>query len=203
MLNLRSQSVISTQEGEVVRSRTVAAKPIESQILLVRGQRVLIDSDLAALYGVEVRVLNQAVKRNRSRFPLDFVFRLTAKDLHNLRSQPVISSRSHGGRRYLPYVFTEHGAIMAASVLNSTRAVEVSIFVVRAFVRLRDTLAAHKVFSAKLAELEQRLNEHDTSIEEIIYAIHALTAPPERPARQIGFRPEMVSRPKMLKAGKA
>jgi hypothetical protein len=187
----------------MVRSRALAAKPIESQIFLARGQKVLLDADLAALYGVEVRVLNQAVKRNRSRFPLDFVFRLTAKDLPNLRSQSVISSWSHGGRRYLPYVFTEHGAIMAANLLNSTRAVEVSIFVVRAFVRLRETLTAHKAFSAKLAELEQRLNEHDASIEDIIHVIRSLTRPQHRPARQIGFRPETVPGPKMLKAGRA
>jgi hypothetical protein len=178
-------------------------RPIESQILLVRGQKVLIDSDLAALYGVEVRALNQAVRRNRNRFPPDFVFRLTAKENGTLRSQIVISSGSHGGRRYLPYVFTEHGAIMAASVLNSPRAEEVSIFVVRAFIRLRETLAAHKALAAKLSELEQRLEAHDASIEDIIDAIRALRAPPEKPAPQIGFRPQMATRAKMLKAGTA
>ena len=185
----------------MLRSKALAARPIESQIFLVRGQKVLIDSDLAALYGVEVRVLNQAVKRNRSRFPADFVFRLTAKDLKNLRSQSVISSRNHGGRRYFPYVFTEHGAIMAASVLNSARAVEVSIFVVRAFVRLRETLIAHKALAAKLCEFERRLKTHDAAIEEIIDTIHDLMAPPARPARQIGFRAEMVPRSRMLKGG--
>ena len=108
-------------------------KPIENQILQVRGQKVLLDSDLAALYEVEARTLNQAVKRNAQRFPKDFVFQLKAKESEILRSQNVISSSSHGGRRYLPYAFTEHGAIMAASVLNSPRAVQMSIFVVRAF----------------------------------------------------------------------
>lgn len=185
----------------MARSRALAPKPIESQILLMRGQKVLIDSDLAALYGVEVRALNQAVKRNKSRFPSDFVFQLTAKDTRNLTSQSVISSANHGGRRHLPYAFTEHGAIMAASVLNSARAVEMSIFVVCAFVRLRETLAAHRALAAKLIELEHRLEAHDASIEEIIDAIRALTSPPQRPARQIGFRPESVSKTKMLRAG--
>lgn len=185
----------------MARNMALAAKPIESQIYLLRGQKVLIDSDLAALYGVEVRVLNQAVKRNRSRFPSDFMFRLTAKEIQNLRSQTVISSRTHGGRRYVPYVFTEHGAIMAASVLNSRRAVEMSIFVVRAFVHLRENLAAHRALTAKLTELEQRLESHDTAIEDIIDAIRALRAPPDKPRRQIGFRSEMSSKPKMLKAG--
>ena len=118
-----------------------------------------------------------------------------------MRSQIVISRSSHGGRRYLPLVFTEHGAIMAASVLNSPRAVEMSIFVVRAFVRLRETLRVHRALAAELAELEQRLETHDTAIEDIIEAIRALNSPPEKPHRQIGFRPEMLSRPRMLRAG--
>lgn len=184
----------------MARRRSLAPRAIESQILLIRGQKVLIDADLAALYGVEVRALNQAVKRNENRFPADFAFRLTAKESENLRSQIVISSGSHGGRRYLPYVFTEHGAIMAASVLNSTRAVEMSIFVVRAFVHLREALRAHRALAAKLVELEQRLEAHDASIEEIIDTIRAMTALPEKPARRIGFLPESPSRPKMLKA---
>ena len=187
----------------MARSRSLAMKPIEGQIFLVRGQRVLLDSDLAILYGVEVRALNQAIKRNENRFPADFAFRLTAKESLNLRSQIVISSLSHGGRRYLPYVFTEHGAIMAASILNSRRAVEMSIFVVRAFVHLRETLGAQRALAAKLVELEEHLEEHDVSIAEIIDAIRALTAPPEKPVRRIGFLAETVSRPKMLKARNA
>ncbi|HME58182.1 MAG TPA: ORF6N domain-containing protein, partial [Terracidiphilus sp.] len=109
---------------------------IENQIVLVRGQKILLDADLAVLYGVEVRALIQAVKRNEKRFPSDFVFQLTAEENEALRSQIVISKSSRGGRRYAPYAFTEHGAIMAASVLNSPRAVEMSIYVVRAFLRL-------------------------------------------------------------------
>jgi phage regulator Rha-like protein len=173
---------------------------IESQIHLVRGQKVLLDADLAALYGVEVRALNQAVKRNENRFPPDFVFQLTAEENLVLKSQTVTSKSSRGGRRYAPYAFTEHGAIMAASVLNSQRAVEMSIFVVRAFLRLREMLATHKALAAKLAELEQRLETTDSKVVEIVKAIRMLTTPPEKPVRQIGFRPDAVAKPKMLKA---
>ena len=147
---------------------------IENQIRLVRGQKVLLDADLAALYEVEVRALNQAVKRNEKRFPPDFVFQLTAEENEALRSQIVISKSSRGGRRYAPYAFTEHGAIMAASVLNSPRAVEMSIYVVRAFLRLRQTFATNKALAAKLAELEQRLETTDRNIMEIVEAIHVL-----------------------------
>jgi len=173
---------------------------VENQIVLVRDQKVLLDSDLAALYDVEVRTLNQAVKRNEMRFPVDFVFQLTAEENEALRSQTVISKTSRGGRRYAPYAFTEHGAIMAASVLNSPRAVEMSIYVVRAFVRQRETLATHKALAAKLAELEQRLETTDHNIVEIVKAIHMLAMPPEKPVRQIGFRPDSVSEPKKLEA---
>jgi hypothetical protein len=165
----------------------VAPKPIASLIYMIRGKKVLLDADLAGLYGVEVRALNQAVRRNERRFPRDFVIQLTAKENRALRSQIVISEEGRGGRRYLPYAFTEHGAIMAATVLNSPRAVQMSIFVVRAFVRLRELLATHKALAAKLAELEQRMETQDKNIEEIIRAIRVLTRPPMRPARRIGF----------------
>ena len=181
--------------------RAIAPKPIEKQIFVVRGQRVLLDSDLASLYNVAVRALNQAVKRSKARFPPDFVFQLTPKENEILRSQIVISRESHGGRRYLPYVFTEHGAIMVASVLNSRRAVEMSIFVVRAFIHLRETLARHKALAAKLKDLEQRLETHDVAIEEIFDVIRELMAPPQKPARKIGFHPEPSSNPKLLKRG--
>jgi phage regulator Rha-like protein len=185
------------------RKTALAQKPIETQIFLVRGQKVLLDSDLAALYRVEVRALNQAIKRNEDRFPPDFVFQLTAKENDTLRSHFVISNAGGGGRRYLPYAFTEHGAIMAASVLNSARAVEMSIFVVRAFVRLRETLATHTKLAAKLTELEQRLETHDKTIDGIIKAIRALMMRPEKPARQIGFRAQSFSQPKTLEARKS
>jgi hypothetical protein len=179
-----------------------SAPRIENRIFLVRGQKVLLDDDLAVLYAVKVKALNQAVKRNKRRFPSDFVFRLTGRENRNLKSQIVTTSSSHGGRRTLPYAFTEHGAIMAASVLNSPRAIEMSVFVVRAFVRLRDALASHKALAAKFAELEQRLETHDKAIGEIIDAIRALVTPPERPARKIGFRPDAISKPKMLESAR-
>jgi hypothetical protein len=187
----------------MLRKRSLTPKSIENQIFLVRGQKVLLDSDLAALYGVEVRTLNQAVKRNHKRFPLDFVFRLTTEEHRTLTSHSVISNSTRGGRRYLPYAFTEHGAIMAASVLNSPRAVEMSIFVVRAFVRLRDFLTKHTALAARLIELEQRLQTHDKAINQIIRAIRTLMAPPEKPRRPIGFQAQTISRPKMLRAGSA
>jgi phage regulator Rha-like protein len=133
------------------------AIPVESRILILRHQRVILDSDLAELYGVTVKQLNQQIKRNIDRFPADFMFRLTAKEDQILRSQIVTSSKKHGGRRYPPYAFTEHGAIMAATVLNSTRAVEMSVFVVRAFVRMREMLAKNRQLAAKINELDRRL----------------------------------------------
>jgi hypothetical protein len=184
----------------MTRESALAPKPIESQIFLVRDQKILLDADLAALYGVEVRALNQAVKRNQKRFPSDFVFQLTAEENEVLKSQTVTSKSNRGGRRYAPYAFTEHGAIMAASVLNSPRAVEMIIFVVRAFLRLREALSSHKALAAKHAELEQRLETTDHRIVEIINAIHVLAMPPEKPVRQIGFRPNAISTPKLLAA---
>ncbi len=165
----------------------VLAKRVESKILQVRGHRVILDSDLAKLYDVEVRSLNQQVRRNASRFPEDFVMQLTAEEAGVLRSQNVISKPGRGGRRYLPYAFTEHGAIMAASVLNSDRAVEMSIFVVRAFVRMRETLAANQEVLSKLAELEGRVESHDANIQELIEAIRELMEPLPATGRQIGF----------------
>jgi len=166
---------------------TVLGKRVESKILLMRGQRVILDNDLAELYGVSVKQLNQQVKRNARRFPDDFVVRLSAKELANLRSQIVTSSSSHGGRRYLPNAFTEHGAIMAASVLNSERADEMSIFVVRAFVRMREALDANQQIMSKLAELERRVESHDGDLQELIEAIRALMEPPPAKNRRIGL----------------
>ena len=165
----------------------VLAKRVDSKIRLIRGQRVILDAELAELYGVEVRQLNQQVKRNFRRFPDDFVMQLTIEEAANLRSQNVISSSSHGGRRYLPYAFTEHGTIMAASVLNSERADDMSIFVVRAFVRMREALAANQQIMAKLTELEHRVESHDGNIQELIEAIRELMEPPPATNRRIGF----------------
>jgi hypothetical protein len=160
---------------------------IERAILVVRGHRVILDSQLAALYGVETRRLNEQVRRNWDRFPPDFVFQLTRDEAANLISQIATSSGGHGGYRKLPFVFTEHGALMAASVLSSRRAVEVSIVVVRAFVRLRSLLAMNADLAAKLAKLEQKLAVHDKQIVAVFDAIRELMTPPDKPKRRIGF----------------
>jgi hypothetical protein len=164
------------------------AVPVESRILIFRQHRVILDTDLAQLYGVPVKRLNEQVKRNRERFPADFMFRLNAREYEILRSQPATSKETRGGRRYLPYVFTEHGAIMAATVLNSKRAVEMSVFVVRAFVRLREMLASNRRLAAKIDELERRLDTHDASIQELIEAIKELMLPADSTRTRIGFQ---------------
>lgn len=171
----------------MTKQLAIITKRVESKIQTVRGLRVILDSELAELYGVELRSLNQQVKRNRRRFPGDFVIQLTRKEAANLKSQNVISSSGHGGRRTLPYAFTEHGAIMAASVLNSERAVEMSIFVVRAFVRMREALAANQEILAKLEELESRVENHDANIQGLIEAIRELMEPLPARGRRIGF----------------
>lgn len=163
------------------------AFPVENRIVVLRRHRVILDTDLAALYGVAVKRLNEQVKRNRERFPSDFMFQLTQSEADSLRSQTATSSSNRGGRRYLPYAFTEHGAIMAATVLNSEKAVEMSVFVVRAFVRLREMLSTNRELAAKLAQLEDRLEGHDASIQNLIEAIKELMIPEEPNRRRIGF----------------
>ena len=169
-------------------SKTGLAVSVESRILVLRDQKVILDSDLAELYGVPVKRLNEQVKRNQERFPSDFMFRLSAEESDALRSQSATSKTGRGGRRYAPYAFTEHGAIMAATVLNSERAVEMSVFVVRAFVRLREMLATNHQLASKIDELEQRLDTHDASIQELIEAIRELMAPEPAKGRRIGFQ---------------
>src|SRR5208283_33804 len=163
-------------------------RPVESRIIFLRRRRVLLDSDLAELYRVTVKRLNQQVKRNVERFPEDSMFRLTPEENEILRSQIATSNRGRGGRRYLPFVFTKHGAIMAASVLNSPRAVEMSIFVVRAFVRLNEILASNRELAAKVMELDRRLKTHDADINHIVAAIKRLMKAPSKRIPQIGFR---------------
>jgi hypothetical protein len=154
----------------------------------VRGDKVLLDADLAELYGVSTKALNQATRRNRGRFPEDFVFQLSDREVEALRSQIVTSNARRGGRRYRPWAFTEHGAIMAASILNSAQAVEMSVFVVRAFVRLREIARTHGDLAAKLDILERRVTDHDGSIKGLFRAIRVLLEPPVRPRKRIGFR---------------
>jgi hypothetical protein len=161
---------------------------LEAQISVIRGHRVMLDADLADVYGVSTKALNQAVKRNSGRFPSDFAFRLSADDLANLRSQSVTSRSSWGGRRSRPIAFTEHGAIMAASLLNSRRAVEMSVFVVRAFVRLRDAVTDHAELRLKLLSIERIVGHHDRDLKAVFKALNRLLAPPRRARRQIGFR---------------
>lgn len=168
---------------------TAQIEGMDSQIHLIRGQRVMLDSDLAAVYGVPTMRLNEQFKRNRQRFPADFAFQLTPEEFAALISQIAISKRGRGGRRKLPWVFTEHGAIMLAALLNSERAVEMSVFVVRAFVQMREVLMGNKQLAAKLAELENRVGAHDEVIANLITAIRKLleASAEERPKREIGF----------------
>jgi len=172
---------------------------VDTVICVVRGERVILDSDLAFIYGVPTGALNRAVKRNEDRFPEDFVFQLTPEEAAALRCQSGISkSRANaggtrigrGGRRYLPYAFTEHGALMAANVLSSPRAIQMAVFVVRAFVRMRRTMAAHKEMDEKLSDLERRVMGHDEAIRSLVQTIRQLMAPPEKPRRSIGFKVE-------------
>ena len=160
----------------------------DSRILFLRGHKAILDSDLAELYGVTAKRLNEQIKRNAARFPSDFLFQLTRGERDSLRSQIATSNNGRGGRRYLPYGFTEHGAIMAATVLNSKRAIQMSIFVVRAFVRMREALAANQQIVAKLLELEHRLENHDGTIQELVAAIRELMLPPPPNRRRIGFQ---------------
>jgi ORF6N domain len=168
-------------------SAIVPIERIESRIFLLRDHKVMLDSDLAELYGVTTKRLNEQVKRNQQRFPADFMFQLTSEETKNLRSQIATSNRTSGGRRYRPYAFTEHGAIMAASVLNSRRAIEVSVYVVRAFVKLREMLRTHKELAGKLADLEKRIEGHDDEITTLFEAIRQLMEPPDEPSKRIGF----------------
>ena len=161
---------------------------VAQRILIVRGQRVLLDADLARFYGESTKRLNQQVRRNRERFPEDFMFELTAEEFADLRLQSATSSAGHGGRRYAPLAFTEHGAIMASMVLNSERATALSVYVVRAFVELRALLANNKELAAKVNSLERKVSVHERSIGQLADAMsELLAAPAPPPKRPIGF----------------
>ncbi len=191
-------------------SRTTALvhDSLEPLILVIRNQRVILDADLARLYGVTTKRFNEAFKRNRRRFPDDFAFQLTAAEFNNLRSQFVTSdsqavesmgairnwsqfatsSSLHRGTTYRPWAFTEHGAVMAANILRSERAVQMSIFVVRAFVRLREQVAANRAILKRLAEIDRTLLEHDSSLLDVYEKLlPLLQPPPDQPKRRIGF----------------
>ena len=179
----------------------VPADQIALRIRNFRGEKVLLDFDLAALYGVETRVLNQAVKRNADRFPSDFMFQLSVEETEMISqrvtssagqtvsdsSQIVMSPGKHRGKRYRPYAFTEQGVAMLSSALNSERAIKVNIAIMRAFVKLRQILDTNREFAKKFSELEQRVGKHDEEIDAILEAIRQLMAPPGRPRREIGF----------------
>jgi len=169
-----------------MNKKIIPVAHIAQRILYLRGQQVMLSQDLAALYGVAVKALNQAVKRNASRFPSDFVFQLTSEEFENLKSQFVTSSWG-GLRRALPYAFTEQGVAMLSSVLKSERAVKVNIAIMRAFVKLRETLETNRELAKRFAELESRVGKHDEEIAAILEAIRQLMAPPEKPRREIGF----------------
>jgi len=161
---------------------------VERRIHLIRGQKVMIDSDLAELYQVATKRLNEAVKRNLERFPEDFMFQMTGEEDESLRSQFATSNKGRGGRRHLPYAFTEHGVAMLSSVLNSPRAVQMNIVIIRAFVRLRQVLASHKDLARKIEQLEATQRQHGTVLVAVVKEIHKLKQPRRKPTKpRIGF----------------
>lgn len=170
-------------------AQTVLTEQIERKIYLIRGHKVMLDSDLAELYGVTTFNLNKAFKRNQDRFPEDFCFRLSEEEYRTLRFQIGISKAGRGGRRFLPYVFTEQGVAMLSGVLNSKRAIQVNIAIMRAFVKLRQLLANHKELAKKLAELERKLEGHDAQIHSLFEAIRQFMAPAQPVRRRMGFHP--------------
>jgi hypothetical protein len=165
---------------------------IEKRIFVIRERQVMLDEDLADLYGVETRVLTQQVKRNMKRFPADFMFQLTKAETKALRSQIVTSNEGRGGRRYAPYVFTEQGVAMLSSVLRSDRAIAVNIEIMRAFVELRQVTSSYEALQGQLEGLQRkmaaRLDEHDEQLNQIFKALHRLISPPQPPKRPVGFR---------------
>ncbi len=177
---------MTTLKSQIVTSNSaLPAERIEQRILLIRGQKVMLDSDLAELYSVETKALNQAVRRNLDRFPDDFMFQLTREEFEALRFHFDTSNEGRGGRRYYPYAFTEQGVAMLSSVLRSPRAVHVNIAIMRAFVKLREIFASHQELAQRLEGIE---NKYDAQFKAVFDAIEALMQPPDTPRRQIGFR---------------
>lgn len=192
-------------EREIMANTTLAVENITSVIRIIRGQKVVLDTDLARIFGVPTFRFNEAIKRNRVRFPNDFMFQLTAAEAESLTSQIAMSKTGRGGRRTLPYAFTENGAVMAANVLNSPEAVRMSVFVVRAFVQMRDLLGSTKELAKQLAALEKkltaRLDGHESAIVEVLQRLMNILDPPppppepETPKRRIGFHVEPEEKP--------
>jgi hypothetical protein len=167
--------------------QVIPVEVIERRVFLIRGQKIMLDSDLARLYQVSTKRLNEAVKRNFNRFPADFMFQLTQEELASLRSQFATSNVARGGRRYFPYVFTEHGVAMLSCVLHSERAVEMNILIIRAFIRLREILATHKDIARKIEDLERKQQAQGAQITAVYNLIKRLVVPSKRQRRPIGF----------------
>ena len=167
---------------------TLSVENISSLIRLIRDQRIILDTDLARLYDIPTFRLNEAVKRNRGRFPDDFLFQLTPAERDALTSQTAMSKTGRGGRRTLPFAFTEHGALMAANILNSPRAVAMSVYVIRAFIKMRELVAANAAILKRLAEIDKTLLIHDVALREILHKLRPLLEPPPVPPKpEIGF----------------
>lgn len=181
---------MATKTKAVVRRTPIAVEAIQRRIYLVRGQKVMTDADLAKLYQVQTKDLNRAVLRNVLRFPDDFMFRLTTEEAESLRCQIGTSKVGRGGRRNLPFVFTEHGVVMLSSVLKSERSVQMNILVVRAFVMLREMLASHKDLAHKMIDLERQQRSQGQQLSTVYTMARRLMEPPRRRKRTIGFRVE-------------
>jgi len=179
---------MANSAGGKAELQVVATPAIESRILVVRGRQVMLDEDLADLYGVETKRLVEQVKRNLERFPEDFMFQLSKAEAAALRSQIATSNIGRGGRRYAPYVFTEQGVAMLSGVLRSKRAIAVNIEIMRAFVELRRIASSYAAIETRLEEIEREVSGHDEQLKQIFKALHQLIAPPPRPKRPVGFR---------------
>ena len=191
-----------SEEIQIIESTVpISGEEIEHTILLIRGQKVMLDRDLARLYGVQTKILNKAVSRNLDRFPADFMFQLTMEEHDSLRFQFGTLKRGQHSK-YLPFVFTQEGVAMLSGVLHSPRAAQVNIAIMRAFVRLRETLSLHKELAHKLADLERKIENHDENIRSLFDAIRQLMTPPETPRREIGFHVKEDSVPYRVKTRK-
>ena len=171
----------------MMNSSIVPIERIEKKIFLIRNQKIMLNSDIAKPYGTETKILNKAVSRNQDRFPKDFMFQLTSEEWSSLKFHSGTSKKGRGGRRFLPYAFTEQGIAMLSSVLNSKRAIQINIQIMRAFVKLREILSTHKELAQKLKKLELKIDSHDQQIQAIFEVINQLLTTPEKPKRKIGF----------------